>query len=970
MSPAETLEKQYLRYRRTKAPKDLAPVFLSLAPQLMGAARRAGLDQQGAEDAVQETFLAFIAGEEKFEAGRPVIPWVRGIALRQINAERRRQARLRAIFQGDDAAPAPAGLDDNAGFDPLERVELRRKIEGAIQTLSEANQEVVRAALFEGLTIEEISKRLKLSHTATSVRLHRGLRRIRKKLGERSSLALMALTIPKTGKALYASGLGGVSAGSAGLVAAALLGLVGGTVWFSQGLKSEPGDIAIGNDVAVGQAQPAELEAPNRAEVAPSEAEPAQRVALAVEENADLVAAPAAPKVSVGLVFAENGQPALAGAEVYSLRSNPEIVLPTSPLKAVARTTAGGRYSLDLSKLQDDSTPVLVVRLGREVGWVDVTEEELELGQLPDIHLRLDLDVSAVVKDELGRPLEGVSIAAFSDVARFIEPMGPVTDEFGFPMVSGYQHLFGAESDAQGRARIGGLFGAGSPGLLVVLTAKKPGYARGMLAYLLDGEEGLEAEFTLPSVASLRMEGSVLDEHGDPLAGVELRFRVRGEAPLSSAVVATSDALGGWEIPNHLLDEFPVFLAFDRDGFSREELVVIEPTELEGDSFLVQMRPAGSFSGVVRDAEGAPIEGADVTVATIRSIKRLITDKDGAFECQVSLDTDRSVTVVSAKEGRAAHSVRFASSRSTARLDVSIPEHDGWMGEFAAELAHGERWSEAHLIPDDVAGAIAPLEPSRLEGSVAYFADVPHGEWVLCGVAESGVAIVEVVAIGDALHQQATPGRIAVEATQAGVLDCVIDVDDRWPVLSGGLGQCQIVARHMGLPQTLPSSTFQTGVLSRNELYLETVVGGPMRLERLMPGTWQICATGPGWTTRSAEVLVEAGASSRVDLEPIAAATLDLELPTIARSCLLRFSIRRSAEDSWSVVGIPSVAIGAPDVLTIQIPEGRWLWRAQLEADSIGEDFSDLSPATYGTVTVDAKAPTSLQVLEGSLESP
>lgn len=966
MSPVETLEKQYLRYRKTKAPKDLASVFVGLAPQLMSAARRAGLDQQGAEDAVQETFLAFIAGEERFEAGRPVIPWVRGIAVRQINAERRRQARLKAIFSWDDATPDPSGGTDDPEASKLERVELRRKIDRAIQTLSEGNQDVVKAALFEGLTIEEIASRLKLSRTATSVRLHRGLQRVRKKLGERSSLGLLALTIPKTGKALPATGVAGVPVSSIAMMAAAVLAVVGGAAWLSQSpdRSSEVSDSGI-------EAELAQVQSNDSALSMGDDALPGSgsRVALGVEEAADALAAPSDSKAVTGTVLTHRGMPAEAGAEVFVLRTNPEIVLPTTPLEPLALTVAGGGFSLDLSALGKDRTPLLVVRLGREIGWLDVSEAELESGELRQIRLEPELEVTAIVKDELGRPIEGADVAGFTDVARFIAPMGPVTDEFGFPSVSGYRHLFGAISDDQGAARIGGLFGAQSPGLLVCLTAKKPGYARGMLAYILDGDEGLEAEFTLPSVESLRMEGSVVDSLGDPVAGVELRFRVRGEAPLSNAVVATTDALGRWTVPNHLLDEFPLFLAFDREGFVREEIVVIEPTELESDPYLVRMQSAGNLGGIVRNEDGEPIEGAEVTVATIRSIKRMVTGADGAFECQVPLDADRSVTVINVQEGQPMQSVRYAASRTSSRVMADIPAHDGVSKQFVAELSAGLRWNEASLVPSEVTGTIALLRPSRLEGSLAYFDDVPHGEWTLCGLTEAGGPVVETLAIGGVTEDRATSVKVTPKTTQTGFLECVVDTDGLWESLSGGQRDCMVVARHLDYPLALPSSTFETGVLSRNELYYETTIGGPMGLEKLLPGNWQISATGPGWATLSAPVLVKPGVRTRLDLEPCAAGTLDLELPTVSRSCMLRFSIRRSVEDPWSVLAIPSVAIGAPDVLTVKIPEGRWLWKTELEADNVGEDFSDLSPPTFGSVTVEAGSSQAVRVLEGRLES-
>ncbi len=178
MTPGNLIETQFALYLQSQSPKDLAPVLEALRPQLMGAARRAGLDPQGAEDAVQETFLGVIEARDRFDSDKPFIPWVRGIALRQIRAERRRRARLQMLFRSDDTQVA----GDDLGSETLNSKELQDQIHQALQALSKGNQEVVSAALFDGLSIEGLSQRFDLTKSATSVRLHRGLRQLRERL--------------------------------------------------------------------------------------------------------------------------------------------------------------------------------------------------------------------------------------------------------------------------------------------------------------------------------------------------------------------------------------------------------------------------------------------------------------------------------------------------------------------------------------------------------------------------------------------------------------------------------------------------------------------------------------------------------------------------------------------------------------------------------------------------------------------
>jgi RNA polymerase sigma-70 factor (ECF subfamily) len=974
MSPTETLEKQYERYRKTKASKDLAVVFSQLAPALMRAARRAGLDQQGAEDAVQETFLAVIAGEDRFEEGRPVVPWVRGIALRQINAERRRQARLRSLFYSEDTT-------DESGYGTAlgergqsERHELRRKIEAAIQTLSEGNQRVVRAALLEGLGIEEIANRLNLSRTATSVRLHRGLRRVRKQLGERSSLGLLALTAPKavsgTGQSLPVAGVGGLSFGWIGL-AATFLAAIGGAVWLLR--PAAPVDIDSARVVGEksGVVAIAEEDGLFADPSDPVNASTDSRVALAVDvlEAEESPAASAPTSTVTGMVRSKSGLPSLPGAPVFALRTSPELVLPTAPLVPIARTEADGQFTFDTSLVASDESPLLMVRMGEEIGWTDVTEEDLASGQVPEIVLHPQLRVDVTAKDELGRPLEGVKVAAFSDVSRFMAPLSPVADEFGFPIVSTYEHLFGAVTNHQGTARVGGLFsrGDGDSGLMVVLTAKKEGHARGMLAYIIEDPGGLDVEFILPSVTSLRMEGAVVDGFDQPIAGVQLRFRVRGEAPLSTAVVATTDAAGSWEVPSHLLDEFPLFLAFDRQGFAREEIVVLEPTELTGSSYVVQMKPSGTFEGKVHDESGAPVAGAEVTVATIRSLETTVTAADGSFQWDLPLGVDRSVTVTSAVQGQPTLSARAVAPRDSDRLVVGLPAPDRVAATVVAQLGAGLSWKDVHLVPFDVSSTITPLHAVNFTGAECTFENVPHGQWVLSGMTHCGASVINRVAVGDSTADDGGAMRVAAQPVRTGSMACVFDTDGLWSSLSGGDESCTVIFRHKGVDR-LPNSAFETGLVNRPELYMNGKVTGHMELRGMLPGDWQIMATGPGWATLPVDAKVEPGEAVRVDLMPVRACTLKLELPAVARSCYLRFSIRRTPSDDWAVVAIPSLASGMPEAFAVQVPEGRWLWKCELEADNAGATFSDVTPPTYGEVNVEPGSTQLLRVLDGSLE--
>ena len=66
---------------------------------------------------------------------------------------------------------------------------------------------------------------------------------------------------------------------------------------------------------------------------------------------------------------------------------------------------------------------------------------------------------------------------------------------------------------------------------------------------------------------------------------------------------------------------------------------------------------------------------------------------------------------------------------------------------------------------------------------------------------------------------------------------------------------------------------------------------------------------------------------------------------------------------------MPSLAIGLMEGHVVEIPAGPWFWRAELEADNVGEEFSDMSPPTYGKLKAEAGSTQVLRVLEGSLSS-
>lgn len=142
-----------------------------LAPLLRAAAqqgfRRAGINDDDAEDVVQETLLAIHLKRHTWDPERPLGPWLRAIVHNKLVDNIRRRSKLPNI--------PLEGLED---FLPLEEtnppVEVR-DVEPYFNAMPARQQSVLRAILQEEKSISETAKQLGISEGAVRVALHRGL---------------------------------------------------------------------------------------------------------------------------------------------------------------------------------------------------------------------------------------------------------------------------------------------------------------------------------------------------------------------------------------------------------------------------------------------------------------------------------------------------------------------------------------------------------------------------------------------------------------------------------------------------------------------------------------------------------------------------------------------------------------------------------------------------------------------------
>jgi RNA polymerase sigma factor (sigma-70 family) len=130
-------------------------------------ALRRSANEADAEDVLSETFAVCWRRRGDVPPGRE-LPWLYGVARRVLANQRRssgRLDRLRVRLRAERWIEPAAGVVD---------VDATRRV---LYLLSEADQEVLRLALWEELTPAEIAVALDVTENAVYIRLHRARQR-------------------------------------------------------------------------------------------------------------------------------------------------------------------------------------------------------------------------------------------------------------------------------------------------------------------------------------------------------------------------------------------------------------------------------------------------------------------------------------------------------------------------------------------------------------------------------------------------------------------------------------------------------------------------------------------------------------------------------------------------------------------------------------------------------------------------
>ena len=145
------------------------PVF-RLAYLLVG-------DAAEAEDIAQEAFIRAFLKLDRYDAGRPLRPWLLKIAANLAHNQRRAAGRYLAAvqrwFRSDPrVSAAPAELRGNRQMEA-------ESLWQAVRNLSDADQRIIYLRFFLELSVEETAEAMGIAQGTVKSRLHRALDRLR-----------------------------------------------------------------------------------------------------------------------------------------------------------------------------------------------------------------------------------------------------------------------------------------------------------------------------------------------------------------------------------------------------------------------------------------------------------------------------------------------------------------------------------------------------------------------------------------------------------------------------------------------------------------------------------------------------------------------------------------------------------------------------------------------------------------------
>ncbi len=148
---------------------------------------RATGSRDDAADLTQDAFLRAYDKIHTFRFGRKFYSWLYTLAMNVARDHLRKRCRLPAATDQDPENTAQGALDEALTANGVERsVEIQRLF-SLLRALPLKDREAVLLRFRNGLAMKEIANRLGLSVSGAKMRVHRGVAKLQKMLGEGTS---------------------------------------------------------------------------------------------------------------------------------------------------------------------------------------------------------------------------------------------------------------------------------------------------------------------------------------------------------------------------------------------------------------------------------------------------------------------------------------------------------------------------------------------------------------------------------------------------------------------------------------------------------------------------------------------------------------------------------------------------------------------------------------------------------------
>lgn len=940
-SISSSIDEAFQSFAEAGKPQDLGRVFELAAPELLALGRLLRLDEELAQDALQETFLVVLRRLRDFDSSRAFMPWATGIFLRSAQALRRRR-RAREL-RATDVQPRGVRAPDEL----LESREVVEAIDAAIEALPAQYRDVIRETLRDGAAPREIAQRHGITPNAVSIRVHRGMRVLRQSIAVGALAAIfsaqanarsMEVVWPKLAKrAAHMRLLGWTQ-----LVAAALVA-IGATTWIAVGFSASPARSEAVQETRVRSAVEV---------VTPQSPDSEQRV-LVANEAPTPEPVPASPPRRVQ-VLGTDGQAAAAGLELQLLWTDERGgYLPLDgPPQVVARTQADGWIELPPSFLAASASsgskrvPLLLLRDGNLVAW----QRDVEDGEELSLTLQAGGQIEVQVEDRFGDPVADALVTALPVFLPFAPFPDPVTAQRGYMEPKVCAHLFEARTDRNGRALFQGLPVQSVPTPLVLRFE-----AQDFLSHVeIAGFNGPgETSFKAVLVQDTEFAGRVHDEFGEPVPGASVRADFRGHVSPSNEVLTETDGDGEFFLGPDGLQSFPLRLRVGAPGHADVAINVHSPVELKGEFQEILLPRVAPLTGRVVNEAGKAIEGVRVRFANADDIHETRSDAFGAFRfdrlrpgpgelwaealprAEDSADNEESDLFDSK------HHAIFGESPPVELILRSRIEKGGAIAlklidatdqtplqasRARLHAAHVEGWSGAW-----------PADELELVGDEVRVANLPAGDWVL--FVDAGGGRMGYVECSLQLGQR-FDGQLSLGSGSA--IDCVLPPSDSpWTFI---MARLDIDVR--------PPDWFDLGdgLLRR---YAKVASPGERTLiDRLTPGHWQVTAASLREFANLEMIELAPGETQSVSPEASPSGVLNLRFAAREGSVRLVLHIQAVGELEWTKRQDQFIEPYTLSEMPLPIPTGPLRWRARFLHPVVRETEAQIYLEQSGLVDV------------------